>query len=91
MLTTFRLKRRDAKQKLKAAKAAVKAETDPDKKKALKDAVGFWDSKQYSYKLLCNSEYGVNDSEFVPIYNIFESSLVTQSSRLIINNCRDHL
>lgn len=33
---------------------------------------------------MCNSEYGANDSEFCHAYNMFESSLVTKSSRYII-------
>lgn len=53
-------------------------EKDPEKKAQLKEQIGFWDSKQASYKLLCNSEYGVNDSEFVSVYNMFESSIVTK-------------
>lgn len=53
--------------------------------------IQFYDSKQASFKLLCNSEYGANDAPFCHAFDMFESSLVTKSSRYIIQNARDML
>lgn len=38
----------------------------------------YLDSKQKSYKLICNSEYGNNDYPNVSSYNMYDSSLVTK-------------
>lgn len=70
MLTNFRVMRQAAKKQKKEAKE----ECD----------IQFYDSKQASFKLLCNSEYGANDAPFCHAFDMFESSLVTKSSRYII-------
>ena len=77
MLTSLRSLRKGVKKQLKAA-------TDPNEK-------SFLDGKQLAIKIVMNSTYGTADAIVYPPYELVGPSVITQSSRFIIQNCRDHL
>lgn len=62
-----------------------------DKISSVYQQQSFYDTKQQTYKLIMNSEYGTSDSSLFPHYDSDCPSVVTWCARQLIGYCRESL